>query len=121
MSKHLMYSLLAMTFAGPALASGHYVLEVWNPPEARGAAAVHTKKAMSAHKSVKWRHVSLYAAASHTRHKPGAAISGQSPAHATTMLAASAAPPFDDIPRQIAPEGNVLRVSGGQERVDVER
>lgn len=28
---------------------------------------------------------------------------------------------FNDIPQQITPEGNVLRVAGGQSRIDVER
>jgi hypothetical protein len=125
LEKRLVYGLLAMTFAGPALAGERYV-EVWNPPEARGVAAAHTKKAtMSAHKSVKQRHVSLYAAASHTRRKPGLTTPAQSsvpdPVPATSTPAASAAPTFDDIPRQIAPEGDVLRVTGRWKRFGVER
>lgn len=125
LAKQLVYGLLAITFAGPALAGGRYV-EVWNPPEARGATAVHKKKAtLSAHESAKRRHASLYVAAPHVHREPGAAIpartSVHAPAHATSTPAASAAPTFDDLPRQLTPEGNVLRVKGSHGRIDVER
>ncbi|MEP9328470.1 hypothetical protein PPMP20_36050 [Paraburkholderia phymatum] len=125
MAKQLIYGLLAIAFAGPALAGGRYV-EVWNPPEARSAAPMHAKKAMvSGHRSEKRRQVSVYGAASQLHGKPRAAISAenfrQAPAHPAAASAAYAAPTFDEIPRQITPEGNVLRVKGGRERVDVVR
>lgn len=72
----MVYGLLVTTFAGPAVAGGHYV-EVWNPLEARSTAAMPKKAMVSVHKSAKRRHVSLYAAASHRRCKSGAAITAR--------------------------------------------
>jgi hypothetical protein len=118
LAKHVIFGLLAVALASPALAGDHYV-EVWNPPEARGMAAVRPKQpAVSAHRPLKRRRVSISAAK--PRHHRDAVTAGpRVPAPVAASHAAT--PTFDDIPRQITPEGNVLRVKGGQAHAEVER
>jgi hypothetical protein len=96
-----------MTLATAAAAGEHYV-EVWNPPEARS-------KAYSAnhhvHKPIERRHMkksALHTLPHATKRRVSAtAASSPSPPNEPTVRR----PTFDDIPRRITPEGNVLRVS----------
>ncbi|TDF62321.1 hypothetical protein E1J61_30165 [Cupriavidus sp. L7L] len=100
-----------MVLATSAFAGERYI-EVWNPPEARSSAAKYLKP--SAHKRKNSR-VAPPATSSRTRR-----VAKKSP----LRLATTSRPgrlTFNDIPRQVTPEGNVLRVAGGQSRADVER
>lgn len=110
MSKELLVGLVTMILATSALAGERYI-EVWNPPEVRRSAAKPPKP--SARKPKKSRVGPL--ATGRTRRV----------AEVSTLRPATAArpgkPTFNDIPRQMTPEGNVLRVAGGQSRVDIGR
>lgn len=90
-----------------AAVGGEHYVEVWNPPEARGqrpAVPVHVRK------SPKKRHVSMKTLPSAAKHSVG-----KVPAHGQSATARriDMPPTFDDIPRRITPEGNILRVSHG--------
>ena len=93
--------------------AGPKYVEVWNPPEAR---LQHTS---AARVPVKRHHVSLHPhQTKRTLHVVASARIAQPPAmNAET----SRKPSFDEIPRQLTPEGNVLRVGGRQARAEVER
>ena len=119
MTRTLICSLLCFAVVVPAIAGEHYI-EVWNPPEARANAAAAAKPAAAAvkpHKPLRRKRVSL--GVSHTvprvvlRVAPRAvAPRAVAPAAAqTSASSAKSTPSFDAIPRQITPEGNVLRVS----------
>ncbi|SDI70939.1 hypothetical protein SAMN04487926_12273 [Paraburkholderia steynii] len=109
-AKHVIPGLVVMGLASAAMAGGHYV-EVWNPPEARGAVvAEFTSRPGAVTRNLKKRkRPGINIASAHSRHKaPVAATPSEQRA------SAAAAPTFDDIPRQITPEGNVLRVKTNQ-------
>lgn len=63
------------------------------------------------------------------RRRPGISIASAHRRHATPVAAtlsvqrasAAAAPTFDNIPRQVTPEGNVLHVSASRNPAEVER
>lgn len=110
LSKKLLVGLVTMTLATSALAGERYI-EVWNPPEARRSAAKPPKP--SAHKPKKSR----LGAPATSRARRVAVVSKLRPA--TTERPGRTA--FHDLPPQMTPEGNVLRVVGGQSRADVER
>ncbi|SPK77210.1 conserved exported protein of unknown function (plasmid) [Cupriavidus taiwanensis] len=110
MAKNLLYGLVTMVLATSAFAGERYI-EIWNPPEAHSFTAKHPKP--SANKPKK------------SRVSPHATSRTRRVAEAPTLRPATTArpgrPTFNDIPREITPGGNVLRVAGGQSRIDVER
>jgi len=110
LAKKLLVGLATMVLAISAFAGERY-LEVWNPPEARSAAPKPPKP--SAHKPKKSRASS--SASGRTRR----AVKVSTLRPATT--ARPGTPTFNDLSRQMTPEGNVLRVAGGHSRIDVER
>ncbi|WP_087733517.1 hypothetical protein [Paraburkholderia piptadeniae] len=111
--------LLAFAVVSPSIAGERYV-EVWNPPEARGVVGirpVQTARNTPPHRRTA-AHVPHHRLRRHVvATAPVPAISRRSTASQTSRPALT----FDDIPRQITPEGNVLRVNDRQPRVEVER
>jgi hypothetical protein len=97
--------IVLMALAPTAHAAGSYV-EVWNPPEARAGAPHHFN---TAHKAVLHRRGATHTIKLYTRRAPTpvAKLATKTnprenvPPHARDM---------SEIPRQITPEGNVLRV-----------
>jgi hypothetical protein len=77
-----------------------YVLEIWNPPEARGA---------SLHRST-----ATHMPTMHTR-------AVQHIVMTRTRRMPAKTPDLSDIPRQITPEGNVLRVDSRNTTAEVTR
>ena len=83
--------------------------EVWNPPEAR-ATAPHGTTAL--HKPAVRRHVALHAKKAYSRRTSApesrlVAKQGNAP-----RTLPRPEPDMSEIPRQVTPEGNVLRVRG---------
>lgn len=114
--KAIICGLSALVMVSVACAGKRYV-EVWNPPEARGSVALH--RIEMAHKAPARRHISAHV--SHRPHRHVVATAHvPKPTVASTASRASRLT-FDDIPRKITPEGNVLRVSGRQARAEVDR
>ena len=97
--------IMLFAAASTAMAGGHYV-EVWNPPEAR-VGKPHC--AVAARRPAGGRHIVPHAVKARARPAPApvARLVAKSdrregvPAHV---------PDMSEIPRQITPEGNVLRV-----------
>jgi hypothetical protein len=117
MVKLWMVGVVTAAACGPALAGTHYV-EVWNPPEAR-TGAVHPKPAL---KPPRHRRVGVtLAQAAKLRHRPGGSAAGNPKVATGTLNTPNSQPSFDDLPRQITPEGNVLRVDGRDALAHVER
>ncbi len=116
-AKHVISGLVVVGLASAALAGGHYV-EVWNPPEARGGViAEHTTRPEAvARNPKKRRHSGINTASAQRRHTAPLAVPPSE-----RRASAAAAPTFDDIPRQITPEGNVLRVRASQPPAEIER
>jgi hypothetical protein len=108
--------LVAMAVCVPASAGSHYV-EVWNPPEAR-VGAPHQKAAI---KAPRHRRVSTTLAQAKMRHHSGTPTVVTPKMPTGTSNARDSQPSFDDLPRQITPEGNVLRVDGRGARASVQR
>lgn len=101
-------ALLAAALTPTAFGAGIYS-EVWNPPEAR-ATAPH--RATALHKLAVRRHVALHAKKVNSQRTSTPAtklvvkqgkVPGTSPKNE---------PDMSEIPRQVTPEGNVLRVRG---------
>jgi hypothetical protein len=92
-------------------------VEIWNPPEARGTLYdAKNEPGRLKHRHAKQRAVRL-------RPKPTLAAAARLPAKqrpAPENLRANA-PDMSGIPRQITPEGNVLRVSSGHASVQLTR
>lgn len=114
--KAVICGLAALISVSAACAGERYV-EIWNPPEARGGAGRHhnqPSRKVSNHEKTDGR-------TAH-RHSPRRVVA-HAPVSAAPVRAASQAsrPTFDDIPRQLTPEGNVLRVDGRTMRAEVER
>ncbi|MBN3762332.1 hypothetical protein G3O01_16010 [Burkholderia sp. Ac-20365] len=108
---------LAALITVSAACAGERYVEIWNPPEARGAAGGHhdqPSRKGSNHEKADGRMAH--------RHSPRRVVV-HAPFSAAPVRAASQAsrPTFDDIPRQLTPEGNVLRVDGRTMRAKVER
>jgi hypothetical protein len=139
MMRAIKLGLLALVIASPAFGGEHYI-EVWNPPEARGGNPSAHAALLAARKAEKARHrrASLHVArdahdAAHRSHAVASASAAAAPSAsasapasprasvATTERRTPSEPSFNDIPRQITPEGNVLRVDGRGARADVER
>jgi hypothetical protein len=115
--KRIGLALLTATLAPAAFATGGYS-EMWNPPEAR-ATAPHRVNA--AHKLAVHRHVVAHAVKVHARRAPTSApglMAKQSKMHKTLP---TGEPDMSQIPRQITPEGNVLRVTGRGASAEVAR
>jgi hypothetical protein len=109
------YGLLLLVIACPAFAGARYV-EVSNPPEARG----DTPRVQPVRKAPKQRRASMRAGCSHLQHRIVAAAPGPK-ASVAAVGHRRGEPRYDDIPRQLTPEGNVLRVGGRRAEVEVER
>ncbi|MFL9965562.1 hypothetical protein PQR02_31920 [Paraburkholderia sediminicola] len=97
--------IVLMAFAPTAYAAGSYV-EVWNPPEARASAPHHVK---TAHKAALHRRGAMHAIKLYTRRAPTPAAKLATKTNPRENLPPHA-PDMSEIPRQITPEGNVLRV-----------
>ncbi|WP_232231917.1 hypothetical protein [Burkholderia sp. WSM2230] len=98
---------------GPATYS-----EIWNPPEAR-ATAPH--KAGNAHKLAVRRHVVLRARPVNSRRTSATAPGLVAKQGKVLKHLPKDEPDMSEIPRQITPEGNVLRVTGRAAAVQVMR
>ncbi|OAJ62821.1 hypothetical protein A6V36_20610 [Paraburkholderia ginsengiterrae] len=94
------------TFAPAAFAAGVYT-EVWNPPEAR-AAAPH--RVSAAHKLPVRRRVVPHAMKVHARRTPISAPKLVAKQRNIQKGPPAIEPDMSEIPRQLTPEGNVLRV-----------
>ncbi len=108
MVRKLGLALLTVTLAPAAFGAGTYS-EVWNPPEAR-ATAPHS--VATAHKLAIRRHVVPHARKVYSRRT--SATAPRLVAKQGNMAKTSPRNERDtsEIPRQITPEGNVLRVTG---------
>lgn len=103
--------LFVAALATSTVAQARYV-EIWNPPEARAAVAAPAARVRP--RATKRQHVSIHTAKAAVRQSnPGGAVA-RGPA-----AASHAAPSFDDIPRQLTPDGNVLRVRDRGARAEV--
>jgi len=130
MMRAIKLGLLVLAIASPAFGREHYI-EVWNPPEARGGMAPSQAALLAARKAdrqaARHRRASLHMAhdVSHNaarRRTVAAMPAPQAPqAPVVTVERRTSEPRYEDIPRQITPEGNVLRIDGRHAQVDVER
>ncbi|REE19616.1 hypothetical protein B0G71_2718 [Paraburkholderia sp. BL27I4N3] len=106
MFRFLGLGIMLCAAASTAMAGEHYV-EAWNPPEAR-VGKPHC--AVVARRPVASRHIVPHAMKARTRTAP--APVGRLVAKSDRRESVPAhAPDMSEIPRQITPEGNVLRVS----------
>jgi hypothetical protein len=108
--------LLLLVFTSMAFAGERYI-EVWNPPEAQGG--VHQSR--NASQPLKQRHTLAHAGRTRVRHIPAPVPKLAMTHHAPADVARSPAPDMSQIPRQITPEGNVLRVDSRRYKVEVSR
>jgi len=115
MTRVIRYGLFFLAIASPALAGTHY-LEVWNPPEARD----EVQPVRPVGKAPRHRRASVHAARGQLRHRIAAAAPGPKASVAAVEHGARA-PRYEDIPRQLTPEGNVLRVDGRRAQARVDR
>lgn len=95
-----------MTLAQAAFAAGVYT-EVWNPPEARASAP---RRVGDAHKLAVHRHVVPHAVKVHARSAPMSAPKLVAKQRNIQKGPPANEPDMSEIPRQLTPEGNVLRV-----------
>ncbi|MGF6410059.1 hypothetical protein OKW37_001729 [Paraburkholderia sp. MM5482-R2] len=95
------------TLAPTVFAAGTYT-EVWNPPEARACAPRHVK---TTHKLAVHRHVVSHTVKVHARLTPTAPPKLMAKQRHLQEAVPANEPDTSDIPRQITPEGNVLRVT----------
>jgi hypothetical protein len=98
--------LFLLGFTSSAFATQEYK-EIWNPPEARGASLKHP---MTAHKPAKNARVVQRIAKTRTHRVLASTPELAMKQHSVATGAAAKTPDLSDIPRQITPEGNVLRV-----------
>jgi hypothetical protein len=108
-------TVILMGIASSATAGEHYV-EIWNPPEARASAP----KPTTASKPAKRIHPAPRLAKTKVAH-PAAVPTVAARPRPTHVDLRHPAPDVTDIPRQITPEGNVLRVDGRNAHVQVAR
>lgn len=108
--------LLLCALTSSAFAAGRYV-EVWDPPEARGA--VH--RVTPARNQLTHRHAIAHPVNARARQSSKPAVKLTLKQHAVTDPSWVKAPDMTAIPRQITPEGNVLRVGSRQASVKVSR
>jgi hypothetical protein len=112
--KGVFWGIVLLVATSEAYAAGYR--EVWNPPEARGGA----RHIQSAHKPVKHMRASPNLARTKARHIAEARVTMR-PERASRSTSETGQSNFDDIPRRITPEGNVLRFDGGHVRAEVQR
>jgi hypothetical protein len=110
-------ALMMATLAPGAFASGSYT-EVWNPPEARATAPRHVRVAL---KPVSHRHMALHTVKLHARRQPSTTPNLMATRRHVEEAAPVSEPDMSNIPRQITPEGNVLRVTTRGATVEVSR
>jgi hypothetical protein len=91
--------------ASSGMAGEHYV-EVWNPPEARSSMP---HRAVAARRPTGGAHVAPHTVTLHARHSPATAAKLAARTDNREKVPART-PDMSEIPRQITPEGNVLRV-----------
>ncbi|OYD60463.1 UNVERIFIED_ORG: hypothetical protein BDU10_9831 [Burkholderia sp. CF145] len=115
MTKTIRYGLFFLAMGSPAFAGERYV-EVWNPPEAHSA--MHPRQPI--YKTPKHRRAGVRIAHHGLRHRGFAGTPGPKASVATVEHRAHE-PRYEDIPRQMTPEGNVLRVDGRRAQAEVER
>ncbi|WMY11253.1 hypothetical protein [Paraburkholderia phenoliruptrix] len=106
--RRLGLALLTAVLAPTAFGAGKYS-EVWNPPEAR-ATAPNTATAL--HKLAVRRHVALHAKKVNSRPTSASASKLVAKQGNAPRTSPKDQPDMSEIPRQVTPEGNVLRVRG---------
>lgn len=105
----------ASLMAASAAHAGERFVEVWNPPEARlGNPRV-------AHEPVRHSRLAFHTHGNAERPRPAASMSTVVKPTTASKTAGTPWQTFDDIPRQLTPEGNVLRVKGGYSQAEVVR
>ncbi|MGF6508392.1 hypothetical protein OKW35_002350 [Paraburkholderia sp. MM5477-R1] len=109
------YGMVLLAIAFPAFAGARYI-EVWNPPEAQG----DTRRVQPVRKAPKHRGASMRTGRSQLQHRIVAAAPGPK-ASVAAVGHRTGEPRYDHIPRQVTPEGNVLRVDGRRAYVEIER
>lgn len=112
--KSVIGGLLLLVVVSTASA-GERAIEIWNPPEAR---LTHTAK--TPHRVPAHRRISSHAALRKRRQVVTATVD-KVKATDIPVETGKREPSFDDIPRQVTPEGNVLRVNDGSTGVMVTR
>jgi hypothetical protein len=115
MKKAIRYGLFFLATASPAIADPHYV-EVWNPPEAHGG----MRPAPPVRTTPRHHHTNVHIARAQLHHRVVAAVPGPKASVAAVGHRAHA-PRYEDIPRQVTPEGNILRVDGRRAQAGVQR
>ena len=115
--KRIGLAVLMMTLAPAAFATGVYT-EVWNPPEARASAP---RKVGAAHKLAVHRHVVPHAVKVHARHATTSAPRLIAKQGRIQKAMPTDEPDMSEIPRQLTPEGNVLRVDSRGIAAEVSR
>lgn len=101
-------SAMLFAVASTAMAGEHYV-EIWNPPEARASMPHH---AVAGRRLANGRHATVHAVTMHARRTPApnAKLAAARTDADAREKAPAHTPDVSEIPRQITPEGNVLRV-----------
>ncbi|EIF31639.1 hypothetical protein BCh11DRAFT_07169 [Burkholderia sp. Ch1-1] len=116
MLRFLGLGALLLTVVSTVSAGERYV-EVWNPPEARAdAPPAKLSHKQSIHRHSASRTVKYHARSARAPAPKLIAKQREIPADSRT-----ATPDLTDIPRQITPEGNILRVDSRQAYVGVSR
>jgi hypothetical protein len=99
-----------------SVSAGERYIEVWNPPEARGG-ALHAKRL---HRPIH-RHAGPQAVKFRARQSPAPLPKAVAKRSKAQDVLRPTEPDVTDIPRQITPEGNILRVSSRHDHVAVSR
>lgn len=99
------------------VSAGERYVEVWNPPEARGNAP-HVKLP---HKQSVHRHGASRAVKYRVRSAPAPTPKLMAKQREIPVDSRTATPDLTEIPRQITPEGNILRVDSRRANVGVSR
>ena len=106
--RRLGLALLTVALAPTAFGAGLYS-EVWNPPEARATAP---RRTTALHKPAMRRHVALHGKKAFSRRKSAPASRLVAKQGNAPRALPKNEPGMSEIPRQVTPEGNVLRVRG---------
>lgn len=116
MFRFLSSGVILLVVASAATAGERYI-EVWNPPEARGGVSrMKPARKQSIHHHAVPRAVKFRARPSPASVPKVMAKQGKTPDELRTTE-----PDVTDIPRQITPEGNILRVDSRHTSVGVAR
>lgn len=110
-------ALLVTTLSSVACAASGYS-ETWNPPEPRATSPYMVN---AAHKQATHRHIALHATRVHVRHARTSSRKLMAQQHLMQQVVPTEKPDMSAIPRQVTPEGNVLRVSSHGLSMKVER